>query len=68
VSPLGENDLALLAAEMGEERHAGGTFVFRQGEEAANVHILRAGTVELSVPGQRPTGDPSGAASGRCVR
>ena len=57
VSPLGENDLALLAAEMGEERYAGGTFVFRQGEEAAKVHVLRAGTVELSrqVRGRRVT-------------
>jgi CRP-like cAMP-binding protein len=56
-SPLGESDIALLAEEMGEESYAGGTFVFRQGDPAAKVHLLRTGTVELSkeVKGRRAT-------------
>jgi CRP-like cAMP-binding protein len=56
-SPLGESDIALLAEEMGEESYAGGTFVFRQGDPAAKVHVLRTGTVELSkeVKGRRVT-------------
>lgn len=47
-APIGEDDVAKLVAEVGEQTHAGGTFVFRQGEEAARVHILRSGRVELS--------------------
>ncbi len=56
-APLGESDVELLAQEMGEESYAGGTFVFRQGAEAAKVHVLRTGTVELSrtVKGRRVT-------------
>lgn len=54
-SPLGEGDVALLAEEMGEQSYAGGTFVFRQGEQAAKVHVVRTGSVELSrtVKGRR---------------
>jgi CRP-like cAMP-binding protein len=54
-APLGENDVALLAEEIGEESFAGGTLVFRQGDPAAKVHVLRTGTVELSrtVKGRR---------------
>ena len=47
-SPLGRGDLALLAEEMGTESVAGGTFVFREGEEAARVHVVQSGSVELS--------------------
>jgi CRP-like cAMP-binding protein len=47
-SPLGEGDVELLAEEMGEQSYAGGTFVFRQGEQAAKVHVVRTGSVELS--------------------
>lgn len=56
-SPLGENDISLLAEEMGEESYAGGTFVFREGDPAAKVHVLRTGTIELSrnVKGRRVT-------------
>jgi len=47
----------LLAEEMGEQSYAGGTFVFRQGDPAAKVHVLRSGSVELSrqVRGRRVT-------------
>lgn len=56
-SPLGEDDVLLLSDEMGEESYAGGTFVFREGQEAAKVHVLRTGTVELSrvINGRRVT-------------
>lgn len=56
-APLGENDVALLAEEMGEESYAGGTLVFRQGAPAAKVHVLRTGTIELSrtIKGRRVT-------------
>ncbi len=54
-SPLGEGDVELLAEEMGEQPYAGGTFVFRQGDPAAKVHVVRTGSVELSrtVKGRR---------------
>ena len=56
-SPLGDGDVELLAEEMGEQSYAGGTFVFRQGDPAAKVHVLRSGSVELSrqVRGRRVT-------------
>lgn len=56
-SPLGEGDVEMLTQEMGEQSYAGGTFVFRQGEAAAMVHIVRTGSVELSrtVKGRRVT-------------
>lgn len=38
----------MLAEEMGTETVAGGTFVFREGEDAARVHVVRTGGVELS--------------------
>jgi CRP-like cAMP-binding protein len=40
--------VAELAAELGESQHAGGTFVFRRGDSAARVHVVRRGTMELS--------------------
>lgn len=56
-SPLGDGDVELLAEEMGAQSYAGGTFVFRQGDPAAKVHVLRSGSVELSrqVRGRRVT-------------
>lgn len=47
-SPLGKGDLTMLAEEMGTESVAGGMFVFREGDEAARVHVVRTGAVELS--------------------
>ncbi len=56
-APLSKNDVELLVDEMGESSYAGGTFVFRHGEAAAKVHVVRTGTVELSreVKGRRVT-------------
>lgn len=45
---MSEGDVELLVAEFGESHHAGGTFVFRQGDDAARVHVVRTGSVELS--------------------
>lgn len=47
-APLNEGDIDELVSEIGESVFAGGTFVFRQGEEAAKIHIVRSGTIELS--------------------
>ena len=47
-APLGESDVDQLVAEFGENLFAGGTFVFRQGDDAARIHVVRTGTVELS--------------------
>ena len=47
-APIGGRELAELADELGEESFAGGTFVFHQGDDAARVHIVRSGAVELS--------------------
>lgn len=38
----------MLVSEVGEQAHAGGTFVFRERDPAARIHILRSGRVELS--------------------
>lgn len=56
-APLSKNDVELLVDEMGESSYAGGMFVFRHGETAAKVHVVRTGTVELSreVKGRRVT-------------
>lgn len=56
-APLGKNDVELLVEQLGEQSYAGGTFVFRRGESAAKVHVVRTGTVELSreVNGRRAT-------------
>jgi CRP-like cAMP-binding protein len=42
---------------MGEQQVAGGTFVFRQGDRAARVHVVRSGSIELSkvIHGRRVT-------------
>lgn len=47
----------MLEAELGVDSFAGGTFVFRQGEKAAKVHIVRTGSVELcsTLSGRRVT-------------
>lgn len=47
-APMSPKDLAALAAEVGEQRFAGGTLVFREGEPAAQIHILRQGSLELT--------------------
>lgn len=56
-APLSKSDVKLLVDEMGEASYAGGTFVFRQDEAAAKVHVVRTGIVELSreVNGRRVT-------------
>lgn len=54
-APLTEGDVERLAAETGESAFAGGTFVFRQGDPPARIHVVRSGTIELSrvVSGRR---------------
>ncbi len=47
-APLSEGDVAQLASEIGERVVAGGTFVFRRGDPAAMIHVVREGCVELS--------------------
>jgi len=47
-APLSERDVAQLVDEVGGSSFAGGTFVFRRGDPAARVHILRSGMLELS--------------------
>jgi CRP-like cAMP-binding protein len=47
-APLNQGDVEQLATEMGEQAFAGGTFVFRRGDPAAKVHVVRSGSVELS--------------------
>jgi CRP-like cAMP-binding protein len=56
-APISEEDVAHLVDEVDEQRHAGGTFVFREGDQAAQVHIVRDGSVELSreIGGRRVT-------------
>lgn len=54
---MSESDVAVLAEEVGQQSYAGGTYVFRRGESAAQIHVVRAGTLELSreVTGRRVT-------------
>lgn len=47
-APVGPDDDAALARQVGEDHYAGGTTVFRLGQLPARVHILRHATVELS--------------------
>ncbi len=47
-APLNPNDIGSLIDELGERGVAGGTYVFRQGDPAAKVHIVRSGRIELS--------------------
>lgn len=47
LSPLPPEEVAALAAELGEVRHAGGSVIFCEGEAPAMVHIVREGLVEL---------------------
>lgn len=47
-APLGESDVEQLVEEFGEYRFAGGTLIFRRGDTAARVHVVRKGTIELS--------------------
>lgn len=54
---MSKRDVSDLAEQMGEQSFAGGTFVFRRGERAARVHVVRSGSVELSrqIQGRRVT-------------
>ena len=54
-APLSEDDVEQIAGEIGEQSIAGGTFVFRKGDPATRIHIVRSGAVELSrvVSGRR---------------
>jgi CRP-like cAMP-binding protein len=56
-APLNRSDIEELATEMGERQVAGGTFVFRHGDHAARVHVVRSGAIDLSkiVGGRRVT-------------
>ena len=47
-APLGTGDVDELVDCFGESQFAGGTFVFRSGDPAARIHVVRTGTVELS--------------------
>ncbi len=47
-APLNPKDITELIDELGERRVAGGMYVFRQGDAAAKVHIVRSGRIELS--------------------
>lgn len=47
-APLGTGDVDQLVECFGESLFAGGTFVFRSGDPAARIHVVRTGTVELS--------------------
>ncbi len=47
-APLGTGDVDQMVKDFGESHFAGGTFVFRSGDPAARIHVVRKGTVELS--------------------
>ena len=47
-APLNPNDITQLIEELGERRVADGMYVFRQGDAAAKVHIVRSGQIEFS--------------------
>ena len=47
-APLSAKDVRELANEMGEQTFAGGTYVFRRGDPAARIHVVRSGAIELS--------------------
>lgn len=47
-APLTQRDVDDLVADFGESLFAGGMFVFRCGDRAAQVHVVRTGMVELS--------------------
>jgi CRP-like cAMP-binding protein len=47
-APLTEGDVASLSHLVEERSFAGGTYVFREGDHAAEVHIVRTGCIELS--------------------
>jgi CRP-like cAMP-binding protein len=48
LSPLGQDDIAELAALLREERYPAGTTVFRMGDAPTRVLIVRRGAIELS--------------------
>lgn len=47
-APLAEKDVDDLVDEFGEQSFAGGTYVFREGDVAARIHVVRTGAIELS--------------------
>lgn len=47
-APLGRKDVEDLAADMNEQRFAGGTYIFHTGDPASRIHVVRSGSVELS--------------------
>lgn len=48
LAPLRHEDIEVLAGELTETRHAGGTNVFRMSDRPDRVFILRQGTIELT--------------------
>lgn len=48
LAPLGRGELEELAGSVGEAPYAGGTFVFREGDDSARIHVVRSGRLELS--------------------
>lgn len=48
LAPLAEEDVALLARELGERSHPAGATLFRMGQVPACVLIVRQGAIELS--------------------
>lgn len=55
--PLGAGEIDSLVAAVGEQEFASGTFVFREGDRAAKIHVVRSGRLELSreINGHRVT-------------
>ena len=47
-APMNSDDIAALAAELGEHRYPVGSNLFRMGDAPARVHIVRSGAVGLS--------------------
>jgi CRP/FNR family transcriptional regulator, cAMP and macrophage regulator len=48
LAPLGSDDIAALAARLGEQHYPVGSSLFRVGDAPTRVHIVRCGTVGLS--------------------
>lgn len=47
-APMGPSDVEELARHVEEKQYAGGTTVFRRGEQPAEIHVVRKGRVELT--------------------
>lgn len=48
LAPIGKGDVDELATSVGEMSYAGGTYVFREGDDSARIHVVRSGRLELS--------------------